>query len=132
MDVEITALSIYAHDRTLCSVLCPGRGATPHLYQEESNKCAYTCTGVITFNTIISITSIQCMQCINLLCSICHLTGHIAKSNSMDKVLLEKLIENCLVKKTVAIYGTRVTVTCHILYIICPKNHGGTSKYFMY
>jgi hypothetical protein len=57
----------------------------------------------------------------------------------MDKVLLEKLIDNRLVKKLVAIYGNRFyntpsreTVICHILYIICPKNHGGTSKYFMY
>jgi hypothetical protein len=76
---RLNFLSIYAHVRTMPSVQSPGRGATAHLYQEQSYKCAYTCTGVLTLNTVIPLRSIQFMQSMNGI--VFHLNGHITKSN---------------------------------------------------
>jgi cAMP phosphodiesterase len=72
---------------------------------KASYKYALFCDEVLTLNSKIPVTSIQVMQGINYI--LFHLNERITKSNSVDRVLLEKLTAIHLVQKLMAIYGTR-------------------------
>jgi hypothetical protein len=120
-----TTLSRHARFHTLRPIQWfPATEITSHLNQKASYKCALFCAEILTVSSTIPLTSIQFMQSIN--CILFHLKERITESNSMDRILLQKLTATRLLKKLVAIYGPRFYITPPRETLFCHMNPGHT------